>query len=203
MVLGNAGFAQYDPKALEILDAMSKKYKEMSGFKAKFSFTLESPSSNINETSEGEITVKGAKFRLKIGGQEIYNNGTTVWTYVKENNEVNISDYDPADDEMNPAKIYSMYKKGYKYMLVEEKIEEGKTYQIIDLVPEDKNQQYFKIRLQINKTDYTLKSWKVFEKNGNRYLYSVKSFEPNLKLEDGSFNFDKSKYPKVEVIDLR
>lgn len=196
-------FAQYDPKALSILDAMSKKYKEIPGFKAKFSYSLMSDVTGVKETSEGEITVKGGKFILKLANQEIINNGTTVWTYVKESNEVNISDYQPDENDITPTKIYTMYKKGYKYFFVEEKTEAGKTFETVDLIPEEKKNQIFKVRIEVNKKDKTVKSWKIFEKNGNRYLYAVKLFTPETALPDNMFNFDKTKYKGVEVVDLR
>lgn len=75
---------------------------------------------------------------------------------------------------------------------------------IVDLEPLDrKKTQLSKVRLVISKADKTIKSWKIFEKNGNRYDYVIKSFTPNKALEDKEFSFDKSKYPGVEVIDLR
>jgi outer membrane lipoprotein carrier protein len=195
---------QNDPKAQEILDAMSKKYKEMDSFKAKFSYTLENDNTKMKETAEGEILVKGVKFRLKLGGQEIINNGTTVWTYLKESNEVNISSYEPDEDDLNPTKIYTMYKKGYKYILISEQNDNGKIYAIVDLEPLDrKSSQFQKVRIVINKKDKTVKSWKIFEKNGNRYLYTVKNFTPNFKVEESDFSFDKAKYPGVTEIDLR
>lgn len=195
--------AQYDPKALTALDEMSKKYSAMSGFKAAFTYSMTNPSAGINESSSGTITVKGSKFHLAMGNQEVYNNGTTVWTFLKDANEVNISNYDPQDDDITPTKIYTIYKKGYKYLLVEEKAEAGVMYQTIDLIPENRNNPFFKVRLIINKKDKTIKSWKIFEKSGNSYDYSVKTFTPNLTLADSEFVFDKVKYKGVEVIDLR
>ena len=197
--------SQNDPKAQEILDAMSKKYKELASFKAKFTYTLENENNpKLKETAEGEILVKGSKFKLKLGGQEIFNNGTTVWTYMKESNEVNISSYQPEDDDMNPTKIYTMYKKGYKYILISEQSEGGKIFSIVDLEPLDrKNSKLSKVRIVINKKDKLVKSWKIFEKNGNRYNYTVKNFEQNVRVEDSEFNFDKAKYPGVQEIDLR
>ncbi|MFN3404933.1 MAG: LolA family protein [Cytophagaceae bacterium] len=200
--LATVTFAQQDPKAAAILDAMSKKYKDMPSFRAKFVYTMEAPG-NIKETSEGEIIVKGSKFILRMGGQEIINNGTTVWTYIKDANEVNVSNYEPGENDLNPTKIYTMYKKGYKYMFLEEKTENGKTYEVVDLIPEDKKPQIFKVRMEINKKDKTLKSWKIFEKNGNKYYYTVKDFQPDYKIEDNAFTFDVSKYKGVEVIELR
>jgi len=196
--------AQNDPKAQVILDEMSKKYKEMPAFRAKFSYTLENPASKINETAEGEIVVKGAKFYLKLPQQEIYNNGTTVWTYMKESNEVTVSAYEPDEDDINPTKIYTLYKKGYKYILLaEQPAEGGKLVDVIDMEPTDKKGQFFKIRLIINKKDKTIKSWKMFEKNGNKYTYVIKSFTPDATIDDNFFSFDKSKYKGVDVQDIR
>ncbi len=198
-----ASVAQQDSKAQTILDAMSKKYKDMSSFKAKFSFTLDNPQAKVKETSEGDIVVKGAKFHLKLGNQEIYNNGSTVWTYIKDANEVNITDYAPEEDEVTPTKIYTLYKKGYKYHYLEEKNYNGIVYNVIELNPEDRKNKFFKIKIEINKKDNSVRSWKIFEKNGSTYTYNVKNFTPNLKMEDTYFNFDKSKYAGVTVEDLR
>ena len=195
--------AQYDPKALATLDEMSKKYSAMTGFKAGFTYSMSNPSAGINESSSGTITVKGSKFHLDMGNQEVINNGTTVWTFLKDANEVNVSNYDPEDDDITPTKIYSIYKKGYKYMLVEEKTEAGVVVQTIDLIPENRNNPFFKVRLTINKKDKTIKSWKIFEKSGNSYDYAVKTFTPNLVLNDTEFVFDKTKHKGVEVVDLR
>lgn len=195
--------AQNDSKALTALDAMSKKYKEMASFKAKFSYVLENTATKTKESSSGDIIVKGSKFHLKMTNQEIYNNGTTVWTYIKEGNEVNITNNDPDDDEMNPTKIYNLYKQGYKYRLLEDKIVSGVTYQVVELNPEDTKKKFFKIKLEIKKTDHSINSWQIFEKNGNRYTWSINEFTPNYKVEDSYFNFDKAKYPGVTVEDLR
>jgi len=192
-------FAQYDPKALTTLDEMSKKYSTMSGFKAGFTYSMSNPQAGINESSNGTIIVKGSKFHLLMGNQEVINNGTTVWTYLKDANEVNISTYDPEDDDITPTKIYTIYKKGYKYIL----IDENATTQTIDLIPENRNNPFFKVRLLIDKKDKNIKSWKIFEKSGNTYDYTVKTFTPNLVLKDTEFLFDKTKYKGVEVVDLR
>lgn len=200
--LTTAVYAQKDKRAGEILDAMSKKYQAIPSFTAQFAYTLESPSAGINETYQGDVFVKGDKYHLNTGEQEIINNGTTVWTYLKESNEVNIADYEPEADEITPSKIFNIYKQGYKYTFVEELKENGQTYEVVDLVPEDKNSQIFKVRLTVNKKDNSLRNFKAFEKSGNRYVYNVENLKP-AEIDDTVFAFDKSKYKGVEVVDLR
>jgi hypothetical protein len=46
-------------------------------------------------------------------------------------------------------------------------------------------------------------STRVFEKNGNRYLYAISSMATTAVIPDDSFAFILKKYPGVEVIDLR
>lgn len=203
ILTGTLLFAQYDPKALEILEAMSAKYKSLTSFEANLTSSLTNDTDGIHEEFKGKITVKGDKFKLLVDDQEIINNGTTVWTYLPSASEVNIDNADPDSDEMNPSKFYIMYKKGYKYLYLEDQIDGGVLCEVVDLVPEKKDAQYFKIRMNIAKKDKSIQSWVMFDKSGNRYKYSISKFVPNVKVDDSFFTFDPKKYPGVEVIDLR
>ncbi len=196
-------FAQYDPKAKEILDAMSNRYRQIGAFTSGFSYAMENPTQSINEAYEGKITVKNDKYRLKMGGQEIINDGETVWTYFEEVNEVNIDNYNPEQGDLSPTQIFNAYKRGFKYLYVEDQTEGGATYNVIDLIPENNDNQFFKIRLFINKNDKTLKKWKVFDKNGTQYTYEITDFNPDAEVSNTAFTFDTSQYQGVEVVDLR
>ncbi|MTI31034.1 LolA family protein [Xanthovirga aplysinae] len=199
----NVSYAQKDSQALDILEAMSAKYKSIPAFSANISYSLVNDTLDIDEEMNGNITVKDNMYHLDMGGQEIFNNGTTIWTYLKDENEVNISEFDPEEDEMTPTKIYNAYQEGYKYSFLGEETQNGSVYQIVDLVPEDKSQSIFKIRMKILKTDKTLSSWLMFSKDGNRVQYVVTEFNPEVKVDDNFFTFDTSKHDGVEVIDLR
>jgi outer membrane lipoprotein carrier protein len=195
--------AQYDPKALEILEAMSKKYKSIPAFEANITCNLSNDVDKVNEEFKGKITVKGDKFRMVLPEQEVINNGATIWTYLPEAKEVNIDNYDPTSEDINPSKIHEVYKKGYKYLYLQDKTDGGVMCEEIDLVPEKKDAQYFKIKMFINKKEKTVQSFTLFDKGGNRYKYTVSKFTPNAKIEDSFFTFDPKNYPGVEVIDLR
>lgn len=201
--VGTLSYSQYDPKALETLEAMSAKYKAITAFEANLTTGLTNESEGVKEEFNGKITVKGDKFRLLLDDQEIINNGTTVWTYLPSAKEVNIDNFDPGADDINPSKIFDMYKKGFKYLYLADKTENGVLCEEIDLVPEKKDAQYFKIKMMISKKDKSIMSWTMFDKSGNRYKYSITKFVSNLKVDDSFFTFDPKKYPGVEVIDLR
>ncbi|MCU0382811.1 MAG: outer membrane lipoprotein carrier protein LolA [Cyclobacteriaceae bacterium] len=203
LLLANVVLAQYDAKALETLDAMSKKYKAIPAFEAAITSTMTNEVEGIKEEFKGKITVKGNKFRLALDDQEIINNGVTVWTYLPAAKEVNIDNYDPSSEEINPSKIYEAYKKGFKYVYLSDKTEGGVVCEEIDLVPEKKDAQFFKIKMMIGKKDKSIQSWTMFDRNGNKYKYTITKFTPNSAITDAFFTFDPKKYPGVEVIDLR
>jgi len=198
-----AAHAQYDPKALEILDAMSKKYKAYTSFEANLSVNLINEVEKVNDQFAGKIVVKGDKFKLTLPEQEVINNGITTWTYLPEAKEVNIDNFDPTSDDINPAKIYEIYKKNFKYLYLAEEMDGGEMCDVIDLVPEKKDAQFFKIKMKISKKDRNIKSWTMFDKSGNKFKYSISKFVPNIKVEDTAFSWDSKKHPGVEEVDLR
>lgn len=194
-------YAQQDPAAREILDAMSNKYRKVPAFTADFTYTLENPQEDLNEAFQGKITVKGLKYKLELEGQEIINDGETVWTYLAEVNEVTINTFSPGDAEINLNNIFDIYKTGYKYLVVDELT--NANVKTVDLVPDDKNLNYFKIRMEIANAGNALNSFKIFDKTGNRYTYSINKFAEQPSLQDKVFTFDVAAHKGVEVIDFR
>lgn len=201
--IAHVSFAQYDAHALETLEAMSKKYRAFTSFEANITSTMTNEVEGIKDEFKSKITVKGDKFRLVTPEQEIINNGVTVWTYLPSAKEVNIDNYTESSEDINPSKIYEIYKKGFKYLYLADKTEGGVLCEEIDLVPEKKDAQFFKIKMIIGKKDKSIQSWTMFDKSGNKYKYTISKFTPNVAVADSFFTFDTKKYPGVEVIDLR
>jgi outer membrane lipoprotein-sorting protein len=106
-------------------------------------------------------------------------------------------------DALSPTKIYTIYKKGYKYVFLEEIKEGSQLYEVVELSPEDKSSKVAKVQIKVDKKDKSVKSWKVWDKNGKRTVFRVDKFMPNAPADDKIFTFDKKKYPGVEVVDLR
>ncbi len=198
MAISTAAIAQYDPEALAVLDAMSNKYKKAEAFKATFKQQLTNKEAGLDESFSMEITVKGDKFVLDVADQKIFNNGTDVYTYSEELEEVTISTYDPEEQEINLGNVYDLYKEGFKYALLS-KMANG--VRVIELDPESREKSYFKIRMNINSKD-EIESFIVFERTGNVYTYSIEGFE-EISVDDAFFTFDTTKYPNVEIIDFR
>lgn len=199
LLISVSTFAQYDPEAKEVLDAMSNKYKSINAFSADFTQTLTNEAADLNETLEGSIAVMDDKYQLKVAGQEIYNDGEDVWSYNPEINEVTVSTYDPEEAEISLANIWDLYREGFKYILLADN-ENGN--RVIDLDPVDRNKSYYKIRMIVS-PDNSLKSFMVFESSGNKYTYKITDFRERNDLTSSDFTFNPDDYDGVEVIDFR
>jgi outer membrane lipoprotein-sorting protein len=180
-------------KAITYLDKMQKKYQNLPGFVANFSLDLGDGSPMV-----GEISVMGNWYKLKMGGQEIYNNGDIVSTYFKELNEVTITDYDPEEDELSPAKIYHLDKSKFTISLVKE---DANTVQVL-LVPKTAGAMA-KLVLTIDKASSTLKSWVMTEKTGGKQTFKVTKMNTQVKLTKNVFEFNNKAHPGVDINDLR
>jgi len=129
--------------------------------------------------------------------------GKSQWTYIKKDKEVQLNNVDKSDDSFNPAQMFTMYEKGYKYIYTGDQTIKGKVYQIIDLTPEDDKKEFFKVRLTIDKLKKQIYSALIFDKNGVKFNYTITSFTPNITVPETIFTFDKKTNPGVEVVDLR
>ena len=196
---------QSDPAAKKILDAVSAKFKSFKAVQAIFSFKNEDGKGKVLGIKKGSLFTKGNKYRVSItGGQDIYCDGSNIWTYDKNSNEVTISKFDPSQNTITPQKLFTnFYDKDYLYKLNGEKKEAGKVLQEIELTPFDKTKSFFKVLIWVDKKTQAIYSTKVLEKSGNKYTYTVSSLNGSATVNDTQFVFDKKKYPGVEVVDLR
>ncbi len=193
-----------DKSADKLLDLISKRYKNFKTMKADFIYAIDNKAENQKEKQKGTLYVKGNKFRLDIAGQIIISNNETVWNYSKEVNEVQVNKYNPKENAIRIEDIFTMYNKGFLYKIDEEKKDkDGHEIAVVELTPKDKKRNYFKIKLTIDRTNQTILKTIVFDKNGSTHTYTITNQVPNFKLSEDFFTFNKSKYPGVEVIDLR
>jgi len=202
LLLTAPAFAQKDKRAQTILDEMSKKYKSLKSYQA--AFTYASVGAGAKESYKGDLTVQNEKFRLVLGGQEVFTDGKTMSTYIKESNEVNVQDYDRNEtSELNPTQIYTIYKRGFDYRFLKEQKQGGRTLEVIELTPNRQKSPIATIQISVDKADRSVRNWLIINKDGKRTTYTITKFTPNVKLSDAYFVFDKGKYPGVEVVDLR
>lgn len=190
--------------AASILDKAASAYENSNGMSASFTLNTRSDVQKVSESFEGTIHMKGDKFTLVTPDIITWFDGTTQWTYVERNEEVNVST--PTGDELqftNPALLLRMYKKGFtpKY-LGESTASNGKAAYDIELTPKKKG-DITRVELQIEKFSGFPVSIKVEAKNGVSNTIYISNLKTGVNQPDGFFVFKESDYPDAEVIDLR
>jgi len=148
--------------------------------------------------------MKGDKYWTEYSGQEIFCDGQTVWTYIKDNNEVQINLNDPSsNDDLNPLKLLTDYNKTFSPKFIKEETRGPKILQILDLTPL-KPGQFYKVRVEIDKAQKQIVNAIIYDKNGvNTYTYTITKFVTNKTIPDTRFTFKTTDHPGIEVIDLR
>ena len=204
MAQATRGVGKSDPEAKKVLDAVSAKFKTFKSVKASFTLKIENAAGKVQGTKTGTVLIKGMKYRVSITGQDIFCDGATIWTYDMAAKEVQVATLDNSSGSITPQKLFTnFYDKDFLFLLNEDVKRNGKTYQVVELTPIDKTKPFFKVILEVDKATKVIMSTRVFEKNGNRYLYAINNMATSTVITDDNFVFNPKKYPGVEVIDLR
>ena len=204
-LLSVSSFGQKDPAAKVILDKLSEITKSHQSIQVDFKIDYKNLKDNMFNSSEGSITMRGDKYYLNFMGVETFFDGKTQWSYIKEVNEVNIIQPEPNDEDIfnNPKRLFTIYEDDFKYQHINDMVENKVNYSIIDLYPEDVNEDFSRIRLQINTDKYFLSSATIFGKDGSHYSVSINKYNTSLKPDESVFTFNEKKYPGVEIVDMR
>ena len=176
--------------AKEVLDKTASTVAAKGG--AQANFTISGQSMNAS----GTIAIKGKKFHATTPQATIWFDGKTQWTYMKNNDEVNIAN--PTESQLaaiNPYNFIYMYKNGYSYTMekkagnfvVNLKATGKKSIQEMVLTIGQKSYTPSQIRYK------TAKGWTTID---------IRNFKA-ANLADGIFRFNSKDFPNAEVIDLR
>lgn len=194
------GIGNSDPEAKKILDAVSARFKAFKTVQSNFSLKIENAGNKLMGNKTGTVYMKGTKYRVKVGGQDIFCDGSNVWTVDAASKEITLTKLDPSNNTITPQKMFTnFYDKDFLYKLNGD----AKGIQEIELTPIDKTKMFHKVIVFINKAAKTITSTKVFEKAGNRYTYTVSNMNTTAPISDATFIFNQKNYPGMELVDLR
>lgn len=196
----NSAYAQ---NARSILDKSSEAYAKAGGLSANFTLDSKDTKSKTIYSSDGKAYMSGNKFKIETPDALTWFDSKTQWVYVKDTEEVNISN--PTDAELqsiSPFAIFNIYKKGFTLTYNGEKTVAGKTVYEITMTPQTKS-DLKKIVVQIDKATNIFSKITMTDKSNVENILTIKTLRTGLVLPDATFTFNKKDYPNAEVIDLR
>lgn len=198
--------AQQDIKARQILEEVSKKTSSFKNISADFIFSMENKEMDINEQNEGSLKMNGQKYVVDLPaiGIKVYSDGQTIWNYMKDGNQVTISNTgDQGSEFLDPSSIFNIYEKGYNSKLSGEKKVGNKNFYQIELTPEQAGSDITKIIIYIDKAEMMVSAANFQSTDGNIYGVEIKKLNTNIDLPDSFFVFNTNEYRDIEVIDFR
>ncbi len=196
--------AQFDVVSKRILDKVSTNYQSFNTIEADVLLSGED-SQNNSFRNNGKLSLErmSGKFKIDLGEQEIISDGTTQWTILKDQAEIQVNDADRDNNSLNPATIFTFYKVGYKGNYTGTSKLGNRAFDDITLVPTDTRQNVSKINLRVDKASNLIYDATVFDKNGSKYTYTIKNLSVNRSIPYSTFIFNKNNYPSMEIVDLR
>ncbi len=177
--------------AKRVLDKAAASVTVASGVKANFRMTT------TTGNTSGTIAIKGKKFYATTPQAKIWFDGKTQWTYLKNNDEVNVSNPTEAQlQAINPYNFINLYKNGYTYTM-----NTAGTNYVIHLTSNSANRKIKELFITVNKKSYEPMQVKMLQ--GKKWTtFDITSIKKE-KIADSQFRFNSKDFPKAEIIDLR
>ena len=187
-LISAATFAQ---TAKSVLDKAAANITVKSGVQAKFKMT-----GSMGNTS-GTIAIKGRKFHATTPQAIVWFDGKTQWTYMKNNDEVNVTT--PTESQLqaiNPYNFINLYKNGNDATLNSS----GKDY-VVHLTASTKDKKIRELFITVNKSSNTPTQVKLLQ--GTKWTIFDISDLKKQNVPDSQFRFNAKDFPQAEIIDLR
>ncbi len=148
-----------------------------------------------NGSVSGTISIKGRKFYAKTTAATVWFDGKTQWTYVPQNDEVNISI--PTASELsaiNPYGFVYLYRQGYTLSMQTQ----GQSY-IVTMKSQKKAIR--EMVVTVSRQSYVPSQVRLLQ--NNRWTTVTISDFKRGNLSDSLFQFNRKACPHAEIIDLR
>lgn len=183
--------ATYAQTAKSVLDKAAATVTMKEGVKADFKMT-----GSMGSTS-GTIVIKGSKFHATTPQASVWFDGKTQWTYMKDNDEVNISN--PNDSQLqalNPYNFINLYKKGYNATL-----NSSGSSHVVHLTATSADKKIKELFITIDKKTYHPTQVKLLQ--GKKWtIFDITNLKKHAAT-DAEFRFNAKDFPHAEIIDLR
>jgi outer membrane lipoprotein carrier protein len=194
----NLVYAQNDPAAKKVLDAVGAKVKASKGISANCVLTSFTSKGKLNGTQALSLQIKGDKYFVKQGKTEIVCDGKDVYRFDGEKT-ITKSSVEESSQTLSPQKLLAgAYDKDFTYKLISSK---GSLHEI-EMKPIDNRKNFQKVNLFIDKAQNTFSKARILDKSNNVTELKISKISLNATVPDNILSFNKSRYPKdVEILD--
>lgn len=196
-------YGNSEKETKQILEKTSKSIKSAGDIEVQFNASTFSGTEEQG-TMNGTIYLQKEQLHMVSENVLYWYDGKTLWTYVKANQEVNVSHPTITEQQtMNPYLFLNLYKKGYA---IEDKGSmniNGKECYSIRLAATNASQKIQEMLLEIDKTNYHPLSIRMRTGSNKWTRIRIIDCKTKQKFKSDLFRFNPVEFPGTEVIDLR
>lgn len=161
------------------------------------SFTIDYGSQKMT----GTLKAAGKKFALQTSSTSTWYDGKNMWTYNAKNAETTLMTPTAQEvAEANPLSIVNSYSANFIAAFTKSQVKGSKT---IVLTPKSNQSGYKSVHVTIPDGSVFPSKLVIVPTSGQKVTVSISQVKSGQNLPAATFVYPKTKYPKVEIVDLR
>ena len=180
-----------------IIRLLVNQLKSHKNMEMTFNYQFSPDGQKVDESEKGHAWLQGEAYKVEMADQQTISDGTTIWTYFVDAEEVMVSNASEGSDN-TPLKVLTSLDESYVATLAGI---DAKGIATVELA--NPAGQYKRVTLKINTKKVELKSADIYFEDGNKLVIDVEEMKFDQELGDKFFTFDTKKHPNVDVIDMR
>lgn len=189
------GAANAQMKPTAILNSVLTSFNNGDGISAQIRIVSK------QQSQSGTISMSKNKYSLQLGNIKIWYNGTTMWSYSKDTNEVNVTN--PSQEELQTSNPYAAVASASKDYKISSLKSTSAAHYSLRLLPKRQN-DLREIVLEIEKSTFHISKMTVVTVDGNTITTHITKYKTKNKFGNDVFTFNKKYVPTNAYInDLR
>ena len=180
-----------------IIRLLVNQLKSHKNMEMTFNYQFSPDGKTLGESEKGHAWLQGEAYKVDMADQQTVSDGTTIWTYFVDAEEVMVSNASEGTDN-TPLKVLTSLDESYVATLTGI---DAKGIATVELA--NPAGQYKRVSLKINTKKTELKGADIYFEDGNKLVIDVEEMKFDQELGDKFFTFDTKKHPNVDVIDMR
>ena len=178
----------------DIMSRCAAKFRDAPSVRVDFAIAHSAGSDN------GMLIMSKRLFKVESPSISTWFDGKTQWTYVTDNNEVNVTE--PTGEELmesNPFEVISMFGTHFNCRT----LQSSPGNNIVELVSKMPGMSISSAKVTISKSTGWPTAMTIVFDGGNSTSISINKVTVGQALPASQFKYDRSLHPKAEIIDLR
>ena len=178
-----------------IAERLQQRYGAIESLRA--SFVQTSGGQRLN----GTLSVRDDAFRLDLGSQILVTDGGTLWSYSRDDEQVVVQDYDPAQVGFSVGQLFTNYLDVFRVTGASRATIGGVRHDVLTLRPRQSGSSVRDATLYVRSSDAVPTRVRVHDTAGGTLAFDLRDVERNVSLPSSTFRFAAPR--GTEVVDLR